>query len=69
MAQHWYVIEFLAKERIAEYRRQRQEIALAEYAANASGNNGSLLRRLSAALSRRIAFARGKPAFGEQSPR
>lgn len=69
MAEHWSLIELLAKERIAEYRRQRQEIALADYAAQISGSNGSLLGRLWAALGRRIALARaGKAAFGKQAP-
>ncbi len=69
MAEHWNLIELLAKERIAEYRRQRREIALAEYAARASGNHGNLISRLLSALGRRIALARaGKPALGEQAP-
>lgn len=69
MALHWSTIELLAKDRIAEYRRQRREIALVEYAERVSGRSGGLLRRLWAALGRRIALARaGKPAFGEQAP-
>lgn len=69
MAEHWSLIELLAKERIAECRRQRREIALAEYAERASGRNGGVLPRLWAALGRRIALARaGKPSLGEQAP-
>jgi hypothetical protein len=70
MAEHWSVIEFLAKERQAEYWRQAQQIALAERAAKASGDQGSLIWRLLAALARRVALARaGKPALSEPAPR
>jgi hypothetical protein len=70
MAEHWSIIELLAKERQAEYRRQAQEIALAERAARASGDAGSLIWRLLAACARRVPLARAsKPALSEQAQR
>ncbi|HKX19235.1 MAG TPA: hypothetical protein VJT33_14585 [bacterium] len=63
---HWSTIEFLAKDRLAEYQREQRKFALVEDAERAAGRDGGLLRRLPAALGRRIALARaGKPAFGE----
>lgn len=66
---HWSTIEFLAKDRLAEYQREQRKFALVEDVERLSGRSGGLLRRLRAAFSRRILLARaGKPAFGEQAP-
>jgi hypothetical protein len=70
MAEHWSLIELLAKERQAEYLRQAREIALAERAAKASGDSGSLIWRLLAASVRRLSLARAnKPALSKEAPR
>lgn len=70
MAEHWSVIELLAKDRQAEYLRQAREIQLAERVARASGDSGSLIWRLLAAGVRRLALARAdKPALSEEAPR
>lgn len=66
---HWSTIEFLAKDRLAEYQREQRKFALVEEAERLSGRHGGLLKRPWAVFGRRIAPARaGKPAFGEQAP-
>jgi len=47
---HWSILEVLAKQRIAEYRRETAQIRLAEQAAKRSGGGNDLLGRLWAAL-------------------
>ena len=67
---HWSTIEFLAKDRLAEYRREQRKFALVEDVERLSGRGGGPLRQLwAAAFGRRIPLARaGKPALGEQAP-
>ena len=66
---HPSTLEFLAKDRQAEYLRDAQRIALAERAARASGAAPGLISRLLTAWSRRGASARASaPALSEETP-
>ena len=66
MVDHWSFLDLLVKERHAEYRREAQEIALADRFARASCKAEGLISRLFA-WSRRVVFARAnKTALSEQ---
>jgi len=67
---HWRTLEFLAKQRRAEYEREAQQYALAESFGRGSTQGPGLIARLLAAWSRRAAPARAtEPVLSEQAPR